>query len=83
MKWVKMGTEVTEAGRTTTYWAEDAPYTIESRKRHIPHANGNPGTWDYTSYFVLFKGHELAEKHSLRDAKEYAEQLKGEDGCRK
>lgn len=44
---------------------------IESRKRHIPHAN-RQGTWDYTSYFVLRDGVELVEKHSLKDAKEYA-----------
>lgn len=72
MKWEKIGKTVSAEGSTITYWADCAPYVIESRKRHIPHANRS-GTWDHTSYFVLFKGHELAEKHSLRDAKEYAE----------
>ena len=47
-------------------------FQIESRKRHIPHANGM-GMWDHTTYWVLKDGKELVEKHSLADAKEYAE----------
>lgn len=73
MKWKRMGRIVNAEGTTTTYWADIAPYTIESRKRHIPHANGI-GTWDHTTYFVLWKGHELVEKWSLADAKKYAEE---------
>ena len=75
MKWVKTGKTVSPEGTTVEYEAVDHPFTIESRKRHIPHANGRSGTWDYTSYFVLFLGREVAEKHSLKDAKEYAEEL--------
>lgn len=79
IKWVKIGTTVNSEGRTITYQAENAPLTIESRLRHIPHAN-RFGTWDHTSYFVMKNGQDLAEKHSLRDAKEYAERLaNGED----
>lgn len=79
IKWVKMGTTFDSEGRTTIYEAENAPLTIESRLRHVPHANRS-GTWDCTTYFVLKDGQELAEKHSLRDAKEYAERLaNGED----
>ena len=48
MKWVKMGTEVNASGRTVTYEAVDSGYTIESRMRHIPHAN-RKGTWDHTT----------------------------------
>lgn len=72
MKWRKMGKTVSAKGTTITYWADSMPITIESRKRHIPHANGI-GTWDYTSYFVLWKGHEIKELHTLKDAKTFAE----------
>jgi hypothetical protein len=75
MKWEKMGKTVNAEGTTVTYEAVNHPFTIESRKRHIPHANGRPGTWDHTSFFVIFLGKEVAEKHSLKDAKEYAEGL--------
>ena len=73
MNWKKVGRTTSNEGTTITYWAESAPITIESRKRHIPHANGVPGTWDYTSYFVLWKGHEVKELHTLKDAKKFAE----------
>lgn len=76
IKWVKMGTTVNSEGRTTTYEAENTSLTIESRMRHIPHANG-VGTWDHTSYFVLKDGQELVEKQSLKDAKKYAEEHYG------
>ena len=77
MKWIKMGTEVNASGRTTTYEAVDTGYTIESRMRHIPHANG-VGTWDHTTYFLIKNGEELKELYSLKDAKEYAEKLEAE-----
>lgn len=77
IKWTKMGKEVSTEGTTITYEANNLPLTIESRKRHIPHANGKPGTWDYTSYFVIYCGEEVAEKHTLKDAKEYAEEHYG------
>ena len=73
MEWIKTGKTVNADGSTITYSLNNAPeITIESRKRHIPHANGS-GIWEYTSYFVLRDGEELIEKHSLRDAKEHAE----------
>ena len=72
MKWTKMGKTVSKEGTTITYWADNMPITIESRRRHIPHANGI-GTWDHTSYFVLWKGHEVKEFNSLKDAKVFAE----------
>lgn len=72
IKWIRFGKTVTAEGATIAYIGKDTPYVIESRKRHIPHANGRSGTWDHTSYFVLKDGQELIEKYSLKDAKEYA-----------
>lgn len=71
-KWEKIERKVNSEGTTITYLFSGTGITIESRKRHIPHANGI-GTWDHTSYFVLKDGKEIAEKQSLKDAKEYAE----------
>ena len=77
LKWTKVWRKTGPEGTTNKYEAEDAKYpiAIESRKRHIPHANGRSGTWDHTTYFVLKDGKELIEKYSLADAKEYAEAL--------
>ena len=73
MKWTKVGKTANEEGTTITYVLDLSPaIKIESRKRHVPHANRS-GTWDYTSYFVLRGEEEVIEKHSLQDAKEYAE----------
>lgn len=77
IKWINAGKSVSPEGTTITYEARDLPITIESRKRHIPHCNGKSGTWDYTSYFVMYLGEDVAEKHSLKDAKEYAEEHYG------
>ena len=74
MNWIKEGRIVNSEGTTIIYHASGTDISIESRKRHIPHANGE-GTWDHTSYFVIQNGQKLAEKMSLRDAKEYAEQI--------
>lgn len=74
MNWVKTGRTVNAEGTTITYAAQGTGITIESRKRHIPHANG-VGTWDHTSYWILKDGKELKEKMTLTDAKEYAEGL--------
>lgn len=73
MSWVKIGKEITSEGSTITYARLGTDFTIESRKRHIKHAGGRPGTWDHTTYFVLEAGKELVEKYSLTDAKEYAD----------
>ena len=73
-KWIKEGRTVSPKGTTITYRYVGTMYTVESRKCQIPHANGS-GFWEYTSYFVLRDGKQLIEKHSLKDAKEYAEQL--------
>ena len=70
--WKRTGRTVSLEGTTVIYTAAGTDYTIESRKRHIPHANGE-GTWDHTTYWVLKDGKEIIERYSLADAKEYAE----------
>lgn len=81
IKWEKTKRQVSTEGTTITYSGKGTDIEIESRKRHIPHANGK-GTWDHTSYFVLEDGKEVKEKQSLKDAKEFAESLFGGDkGC--
>lgn len=73
MIWEKIGKDVDANGTTVCYAAHGSSLTIESRKRHIPHANGS-GTWDHTSYFVMKDGVEIKEFYRLKDAKEFAEQ---------
>lgn len=79
MMWTRIGKTVNEEGTTIIYEAVGHPFKIESRKRHIPHSN-RAGTWDHTTYVVLFLGEEVAEKNSLRDAKRYADELLYKEG---
>ena len=73
MKWVKLGRIVSQTGTTNIYDLQGTGITVESRKRHIPHANGQ-GTWDHTTYFVIYgKGQHEKEFYSLKDAKEWAD----------
>ena len=72
LKWAKTGRTVGPEGTTITYAAEGTGLTIESRKRHIPHANRS-GYWDHTTYYILKDGEEVIERWSLEGAKEYAE----------
>lgn len=77
MKWKKTGRTVNAEGTDIIYepvGAEKSRITIESRKRHIPHANRG-GTWDHTTYHVIQGGNELVTRYSLKDAKEYADNL--------
>ena len=76
VRWEKVERTVNSQGTTITYRAAGTNVIVQSRKRNIPHAN-NMGTWEYTSYFVLKDGEEIAEKHRLQDAKKYAEKLLG------
>jgi hypothetical protein len=73
--WMKIGKAVSAEGSTIIYAGLNTNLYIESRKRHVPHANGI-GTWDHTVYVVLKGEKELVTKNSLRDAKEYAEEVK-------
>ena len=75
MAWEKIGRTVNRDGTTITYRLQGTEILVQSRKRHIPHANGG-GTWDHTSYFVLDHGEEIAEKWRLEDAKKYAEKAR-------
>lgn len=76
-KWTRVAKIENSEGRTVVYRLDRAPgplVLVESRLRHIPHSNRG-GTWDHTSYFVLMDGKEVAEKWTLKSAKEYAERL--------
>lgn len=75
-KWTKTGKSVTP-DCTTIEYSSGTNVTIESRKKKIPHAN-RPGTWEHTTYFVLVDGKEVVERHSLKDAKEHAEEILSE-----
>lgn len=72
--WKKTGKTVNEEGTTIRYELPGTVLAIESRKRHIPHAN-RIGTWDHTTYMVIVDGEDAKKMYSLRDAKEYAEAL--------
>ena len=74
IEWKKTGKTVNDEGTTITYTPTnvDAFLTIESRKRHIPHANRG-GTWDHTTYWLLDCCSEVKEFLSLENAKRYAE----------
>lgn len=77
-EWRKTGR--IEVGGCTTIIYEPIPtpqhvrISVESRKRPIPHSNGI-GTWDLTTYFVVWDGADVVEKHTLADAKKAAEEL--------
>lgn len=72
--WARIGRTVNQEGTTIIYQLLGTDLFIQSRKRHIPHANGS-GTWDHTTYWVLKGVKEVKEKYSLSDAKEYAERM--------
>ena len=81
MKWERTGKTVGREGTTIEYRPIGANniaiacrFSIESRKRHVPHANGS-GTWDHTTYWVLIDGKDIRERYSLSDAKQSAEDL--------
>lgn len=76
-KWIRAGKTVNAEGTTIEYRlsGSDKPVTIESRKRHIPHAGNRGGTWDHTTYHVILEGKEVRQCHSLQYAKMTAEKL--------
>lgn len=80
MKWMNMGKEIKASGeRTTFYCDKSGRFTIESRKRLVPHANG-VGGWMFTSYWLI-DNNEGTEKqyYRLADAKEAAEEKMNHD----
>lgn len=78
VNWKKTGKTVNAEGTTITYRAEETRIVIESRLRHIPHANGI-GTWDHTVYVVIDEdGYERKVLNRLADAKEFARLLQEE-----
>ena len=74
IEWKKVWKTVNDEGTTIIYAAEGTNIRIESRKRHIPHANG-VGTWDHTTYHILRDGVEVGKQYSLSDAKYLAENM--------
>lgn len=74
--WQRGGTTTSAEGKTVLYWLPGTEFEIESRTRHIPHAN-KIGTWDYTTYVVTRRkngqSEDLKVLHRLIDAKEWAE----------
>ena len=82
VKWEKVDRIENEEGTTIKYCTEGSIFgskfiLVESRKRHIPHANakGPHDTWDHTSYFVTQNGQDIKEFWRLSEAKEFAEKL--------
>lgn len=70
--WKKIGKNVNSECTTITYKGEGTRLLIQSRKRHIPHANGI-GTCDHTTYWVMDNGKEVKQLYTLKEAKEFAE----------
>ena len=75
MKWYKIRKTENDEGTTIVYNCPSIDgITIESRKRHIPHANRG-GFWDHTTFFIMKDEQEIREVYSLKDAKEFAEKM--------
>ena len=79
MRWIKTGKVVKATGESTImYESVPAGFRIESRKRMIPHANGNAngiGSWAHTTYVLIWPDETETEHWTLRDAKAAAETL--------
>ena len=69
MAWKKTGRSVKANGESITYYS-NGTYNIESRKKAIPHANGKPGCWMHTTYFLIRPDGTEKKYYSLSDAKE-------------
>ena len=78
MIWERIGTNINSEGTTITYAVkgQGKRVLVQSRRRHIPHAN-REGTWDQTFYYVLKDGEEVKQTWRLSEAKAYAEELIG------
>lgn len=74
--WKKIGKVINAEGTTITY-SNGGIFYIESRLRHIPHANGE-GTWDCRSFAVIHPNGTETQKWTMRGAKELVEKLEAE-----
>lgn len=73
MKWDRTGRTVYSNGESdTVYRSGNGEFTIESRKRAIPHSNRS-GYWMHTTYFLIDAEGTETEYYSLGDAKAAAE----------
>lgn len=75
IKWIKGGKLIRQDMTINIYYYGETGYTVESRKKQIPHANDYPGTWEHTTYFVVKDGKDIKEFQTLKDAKDYVEDL--------
>lgn len=75
IKWTKGGKLIRQDMTINIYYYGETGYTVESRKKSIPHANGRSGTWEHTSYFVVKDSKDVKEFQTLKDAKDYVEDL--------
>lgn len=83
MVWEKIERTVNSEGTTITYAAEgtNRMLIVQSRKRHIEHANG-VGTWEFTTYHVIIRGQEIRKVFCrMAAAKAYAEDKWNESAC--
>lgn len=71
IKWTKGGKLIRQDMTINIYYYGETGYTVESRKKQIPHANGRPGTWEHTTYFVVKDGEDVKEFWTLKDAQAY------------
>ncbi len=79
MVWRKTCTSIRAMSGDRTIRYVCGEWAIESRRRAIPHANGE-GSWLHTTYFLIRPDGTEKEYYSLRDAKEAAEkEATGED----
>ena len=71
IKWTKGGKLIRQDMTINIYYYGETGYTVESRKKQIPHANGRAGTWEHTTYFVVKDGEDVKEFWTLKDAQAY------------
>lgn len=73
-RWYQHGIRISgkDGEKTITYKAQGVRAWIESRKKAVPHANGE-GVWMHTTYFVVHGDGTEQEYWKLSDAKEAAE----------
>lgn len=71
IKWTKGGKLIRQNMTINIYYYGETGYTVESRKKQIPHANGRAGTWEQTTYFVVKDGEDVKEFWTLKGAQAY------------